>query len=169
MNTNALNVEICTSTNAVTYLYTRKCKGPDRACIKHVANEVTDFLDARYLAAPEACWRIFGFPLHARSHAIERLPVHLPGLQLAPYMQGDEAGGADRGQSKDTKLQAFSRSARSAGKRQSEAMQQVMRRAPHRTSKHVRCDMSTCRTITSGTRKRRLGNCGRAQRKAAKS
>ena len=100
-------MEICTSIKAVKYLYKYTYKGPDRACIEKVVNEVTDFLDARYLTAPEACWRIFGFPLHARSHAIERLPVHLPGEQLVPYMQGDEAGGADRGQSKDTKLQAF--------------------------------------------------------------
>ena len=86
-----LNVEICTSIKAVKYLYTYTYKGPDRACMEMLVNEVTDFLDARYLTAPEACWRIFGFPLHARSHAIERLPVHLEDEQQIIYPVGDEA------------------------------------------------------------------------------
>mgnify|MGYP003317205992 CR=1 FL=1 len=73
-----LNVEVCTSIRAVKYLYKYTYKGPDRACIEVGVNEVNDFLDARYVGAPEACWRIFEFPLHAKSHQVLRLPVHLP-------------------------------------------------------------------------------------------
>ena len=40
-------------------------------------NEIEDFVDACYLAAPEATWHLFGFKLHHRSPAIQRLPVHL--------------------------------------------------------------------------------------------
>ncbi len=40
-------------------------------------DEVTEYIDARYLSASEASWRLFEFPVHARSHAVERLPVHL--------------------------------------------------------------------------------------------
>ena len=71
-----LNVEICTSIKAVKYLYKYTYKGPDRANME-IVNEVTDFLDARYATAPEACWRLFEYPTHARSHVVERLPVHL--------------------------------------------------------------------------------------------
>ena len=54
LETNHLNVEICTSIKAVKYLYKYMYKGPDRANME-VINEVTDFLGARYVIAPEAC------------------------------------------------------------------------------------------------------------------
>ncbi len=41
-------------------------------------DEITSQLDARYVSAPEATWRIFHFPLSHRSHNIIRLAVHLP-------------------------------------------------------------------------------------------
>ena len=62
-----LNVEICTSIKAVKYLYKYTYKGLDRANME-IVNEVAEFLDARYVTAPEACWRLFEFPIHARSH-----------------------------------------------------------------------------------------------------
>ena len=48
-------------------------------------NDVEVFLDSRYVGAPEAAWRLFGFPLQGRSHAIERLPVHFPLRQTAVF------------------------------------------------------------------------------------
>ena len=48
------------------------------ACLEHVVDEISDFLDARYVGAPEAVWRIFEYSLQGKSHAVERLPVHLP-------------------------------------------------------------------------------------------
>ena len=42
--------------------------------------------DARYVSAPEGCWRIFKFALSDRSHAISRLAVHLP-LEQAVFFQ----------------------------------------------------------------------------------
>jgi hypothetical protein len=41
-------------------------------------DEVRSFLDARYVSAPEAIWRIFEFKLHDISQANIRLAVHLP-------------------------------------------------------------------------------------------
>ena len=41
-------------------------------------DEITSHLNARYVSAPEATWRIFQFPLADRSHCIVRLAVHLP-------------------------------------------------------------------------------------------
>ena len=53
-----------------------------------VVNEVTEFLDARYVAALEACWRLFEFPMHARSHVVERLLVHLKNEQPTTFVDG---------------------------------------------------------------------------------
>ena len=83
-----LNVEVCTSIKAVKYLYKYTYKGPDRACLEYVVDEVSDFLDARYVGAPEAVWRIFEYSLQGRSHAVERLPVHLPLHQRVLFQHG---------------------------------------------------------------------------------
>ena len=32
-------------------------------------------------SAPEACWQLFAFPMHANSHAVIRLQYHLPNMQ----------------------------------------------------------------------------------------
>ena len=82
-----LDVEICTSIKAVKYLYKYTFKGPDCANME-IVNEVAEFLDARYVTAPEACWRLFEFPMHARSHVVERLPVHLQNEQPVTFEDG---------------------------------------------------------------------------------
>ena len=73
-----INVEVCTSIKAIKYIYKYTYKGPDRDCMEVVRDEIAEYIDARYLSAPEACWRLFGFQMQARSHPVERLPVHLP-------------------------------------------------------------------------------------------
>lgn len=102
-----LNVEVCTSIKAVKYLYKYTYKGPDRACFEHVVDEVTDFLDARYVGAPEAAWRLFEFELHGRSHPIERLPVHLPLHQAVYFQNGHEQECVRQAMSRTTKLEAW--------------------------------------------------------------
>jgi len=71
-----LNVEVCTSIRSVKYLYKYVLKGPDRACIEQVRDEVSEFVEGRYVGSPEAAWRLFEFPIHGKSHVVERLPVH---------------------------------------------------------------------------------------------
>ena len=66
-----INVEVCTSIKAVKYLYKYTYKGPDRACMETAVDEITEYLDARYVTAPEACWRIFNYKLHDKSHPVE--------------------------------------------------------------------------------------------------
>ena len=63
-----LNVEVCTSVKAVKYLYKYTYKGPDRACFEKCHDEVSEFLDTRYVGAPEAAWRLLEYELHGRSH-----------------------------------------------------------------------------------------------------
>ena len=84
-----INVEICSSITSIKYLYKYVYKGCDRVMYQARAavndnepaagvDEITRYLDARYVSASEACWRIFNFSLHAESPNIVRLQVHLP-------------------------------------------------------------------------------------------
>ncbi|XP_016177928.1 uncharacterized protein LOC107620251 [Arachis ipaensis] len=77
-----INVEICSSIKSIKYLYKYCYKGPDCVAIEvHRSShydEVQQFIDARWIATPEACWRIFRFNLYRMYPSIERLQVHLP-------------------------------------------------------------------------------------------
>ncbi|XP_066910716.1 uncharacterized protein [Clytia hemisphaerica] len=63
-----INLEACVSIKAVKYLYKYIYKGHDTAHIEIAEridhDEIRTFLDARYVSAPEACWRLFAFPMH---------------------------------------------------------------------------------------------------------
>ena len=65
-----LQMCVDSSISAVKYLYKYVYKGHDRASISlerdasEIINEPKEYLDARYVSASEACWRIFGFPMH---------------------------------------------------------------------------------------------------------
>ena len=73
------------------YLYKYVYKGHDRASISlerdasEIINEPKEYLDARYVAASEACWRIFGFPMHHNQPYVIRLQLHLPNEQYVHY------------------------------------------------------------------------------------
>ena len=90
-----INVEACMSVKCVKYLYKYIYKGHD--CIelefKEVLNhdEITTFVDARYVSAPEAAWRIFEFYMHHQSHTVFRLAVHLPDQQNVYFHTGKES------------------------------------------------------------------------------
>ncbi|VDO19376.1 unnamed protein product [Heligmosomoides polygyrus] len=82
-----INVKICVLIHVVKYLFKYVYKGPDRARI-HIyqpyndaaqtdRDEIEAYIDARYVCAPEAVHRIFGFKMQCRSE--QRLQVHLPG------------------------------------------------------------------------------------------
>ena len=82
-----INIEICSSINAFKYLFKYVFKGGDRttAVLQNEVNEIKDYVDARYLSAPEAVWHIFGFKLHHRSPAIQRLQIHLLNEQTVTF------------------------------------------------------------------------------------
>ena len=85
-----INVEICSSIRSVKYLYKYIYKGYDRTymTIRKDDDEIKSYLDARYVSASEACWRLFKFSLQERSHKVERLPVHLPNQQTIIFEEG---------------------------------------------------------------------------------
>ena len=79
-------------------------KGPDRAMV-NVANrtrehaepepsaprdEVAEYLDARVLGSSMCAWKLFGFKMHGRFPAVQRLDVHLAGEQYIQYEEGLE-------------------------------------------------------------------------------
>ena len=71
-----INVEICTSLNAIKYICKYIFKGNDAASLEAKMDETVTYMDHRYVSAPEAAWRIFRFRTHYCSHTVYRLPVH---------------------------------------------------------------------------------------------
>lgn len=82
-----INVEICAGISAVKYLYKYVYKGHDRVVLDvgEEPNEIHRFRDSRWVAAPEACWRIFSFKLSATYPPVMRLDIHLPNQHLINF------------------------------------------------------------------------------------
>ncbi|CAF4809532.1 unnamed protein product, partial [Rotaria sp. Silwood1] len=70
-------------------------------------DEIKAHLNARYVSAPEAAWRLFEFPLHDKSHAIIRLAIHLPNQQPVYFAEGNERQALEKAASRDTTLIAW--------------------------------------------------------------
>jgi hypothetical protein len=86
-----INVEVVSSIKAVKYLYKYVYKGPDRCTIEiGPVDEIKQFMDARYVAAPEAAWRIFGFELYDNKPAVYRLAIHTPEEQSVVFDETDD-------------------------------------------------------------------------------
>lgn len=97
-----INVEVVANILLVKYTF----QGHDRAHVElgHPHDELQAHIDARYLGAAEAAWRLFEFPIHGCSHAVERLAVHLPG-QI--FVAGEEVAAAEAPKAKRTTLTAW--------------------------------------------------------------
>ncbi|GBN29807.1 hypothetical protein AVEN_168854-1 [Araneus ventricosus] len=70
-----INVEVCASVKSVKYLYKYVPEGHDAASVRLQSNagllnkdEFLNFLDGRYVNAPEAMWRLNEFSLSEKSH-----------------------------------------------------------------------------------------------------
>ncbi|XP_057297645.1 uncharacterized protein LOC130628679 [Hydractinia symbiolongicarpus] len=106
-----INVEACMSVKSVKYLYKYIYKGHDCANIE--INERIDhdavqtFLDARYVNAPEAIWRLFEFNLRQQSHVVHRLLLHWPSNHIVYFQQGQAKEALDRVADQATKLTAW--------------------------------------------------------------
>jgi len=70
-------------------------------------DEITEFLDTRYVGSPEACWRLLGFDMYGRSHTIQRLAVHIPLDKMVHFQQGAEQEALEKAMAKDSTLDAW--------------------------------------------------------------
>ena len=87
-----INVEIASSIIAVKYLFKYIYKGHDCASIcliNHtgfdIVDEISEYLDSRYISTAESCWRIFEFRMHQHSPSVTRLQLHLPEKQMVRF------------------------------------------------------------------------------------
>lgn len=113
-----INVEICSSITAVKYLFKYVYKGFDRAIVEISNNnnngntnendEIRQYLDARYISAPEAAWRIFGFKMHAEYPPVQHLQMHEENQQFVHFSEDQEIDDIlQQAASKDTPLTAW--------------------------------------------------------------
>lgn len=86
-----INVEVCSTIEAVKYLYKYVYKGHDRVSF-HISrngqgteDEITSYQSGRWISPLEAAWRIYGFNLFEMSPAVIPLPVHLPHMQCVTF------------------------------------------------------------------------------------
>jgi len=107
-----INVEVVSSIKSVKYIYKYILKGPDMVTVgvrsgKEVnkGDEVTNFVEARYITPDYAIHRFFRFVLSGRSPAVERLPFHLPGEQRVLFQEGEVIAALEAPQK--TKLEAY--------------------------------------------------------------
>ncbi|XP_073120706.1 uncharacterized protein [Henckelia pumila] len=77
-----INVEVCGGIKCVKYIYKYIHKGPDRVALEvhngHNLDEIQQYVDGRWISAPEALWRIFSFDFSRMYPAVIRLQLHLP-------------------------------------------------------------------------------------------
>ena len=111
-----INVEVCALIHAVKYLYKYVYKGADRARIRlhrtestegEERDEINSYWDTRYVCAPEAAHRIFGFAMSDRSDAVQRLQVHLPNFNTVRFRLGEEADALRNARERPSTLTAF--------------------------------------------------------------
>ncbi|ONI14293.1 hypothetical protein PRUPE_4G273400 [Prunus persica] len=76
-----IDVEICASIKSIKYLYKYVYKGLDR--------EAFEFVDARWVCALDALWRIFKFVINWIYPTVQRLQIHLPNMHQVRF-QSDQ-------------------------------------------------------------------------------
>lgn len=120
-----INLEVCNSSRSLKYLFKYCLKGHDTATMilkkkensvtgsantvnKKNNNEIKQYLDGRYVCAVEAAWRLFGFDIHYRFPAVERLPVHCPGEKNVTFNSKENLQSiVDKASSKNSKLEGW--------------------------------------------------------------
>uniref|UniRef100_A0ACD5ZBE1 Uncharacterized protein n=1 Tax=Avena sativa TaxID=4498 RepID=A0ACD5ZBE1_AVESA len=96
-----MNVEWCNKAIVMKYLFKYVTKGPDSSKVylervkgkgialgtdgRPLVNEVNEYVEARYICEYDALWRVFGFTIHGKTPSVERLPVHLPGMNTVRF------------------------------------------------------------------------------------
>ncbi|XP_074291864.1 uncharacterized protein LOC141618681 [Silene latifolia] len=92
-----LNVEVCSTINAVKYLYKYVYKSHDRILF-NVANgtasmlvdEIEKYQSGRWVSPLEAAWRIFGFNPFDTHPPVHPLPVHIRNGQTVRFSENED-------------------------------------------------------------------------------
>lgn len=81
-----INVEYCASTETLKYIFRYLHKGCDRAFCQiksvkdneqpQIIDEISNYIDGRYVGPMEAAWRLQSFPLCGSGYKVVRLAVH---------------------------------------------------------------------------------------------
>jgi hypothetical protein len=76
-----INIKVCISIQAIKYIYKYIYKGTDRitVAISGTNDEITQYLQARYIGPIEAFWYLFEYPIYQEFLPVQYLAIHLPG------------------------------------------------------------------------------------------
>jgi len=121
-----INVEACNQSYLIKYLFKYYNKGVTAArmaisATPHAGNtdrgdadkegvdEIAKYIKSRYLSWGEAVWRLLGYEIHEKQPSVERLYVHMPGLNIVPLSEEDslEAVADDPDSTKSTLTEWF--------------------------------------------------------------
>ena len=104
-----INVEVVSSIRLVKYMYKYVYKGHDSANLDltDANDEIRAHVDARYVGASEAVWRLLELPVHGSSHSTQRLSVHLPEMHMVTFREGGEVAAARDPRHRRTTLTAW--------------------------------------------------------------
>lgn len=104
------NLECYISIKAFKHIHKQIYQGHDRttmACGED-QNEVQKYLDAIYVSASEASWRLFKYKTHQEYPNVVQLAIHMPNEQSIVYNEAENAQDViNRAGTKDTTLTAY--------------------------------------------------------------
>jgi hypothetical protein len=115
-----VNVVLISSVISVKYVFKYQHKGPDRvlmrledcnnsevcalqysalqcSAVQCSAAQVEQFVTGRYLSTSESMWKLLGFDITKRSHAVHKLACHLEDEQQVFFKEGEEGDALERG------------------------------------------------------------------------
>jgi len=86
-----MNAEIVSNLDTVKYVHKYLHKGSDMAvaAVGNEADEIQTYLDARYITATEAAWKILACDNYWQSHTVVRLHCHLPEMHRVTFDEAD--------------------------------------------------------------------------------
>lgn len=110
-----INFEVVGSIRTLKYLNKYITKGVEYINVvqtvegENVYNvdEISRYLECRYVSAMESTWQLLEFKMHDRSHAVLVLPVHLPGARQIVYDEEEDVAGVERRLNVPGKLEAW--------------------------------------------------------------